>query len=125
MPHNPNIDDKFIKNLGLLLADVAATNNIAVGDIITISALIHDIFAGVLPPKKLTESISDTCGLDPKLVYKIVNTVKEGFLDKYKKELGEMYISQGGYFTDAKEQSPKPRETTPQLDGNIVNLRGQ
>jgi len=89
-----------------------------------INIAVIQIFSGSLPPKILSDTLKNWLRIDVKTSFTLSQHLIENLVSRYQDILTKQFGS--GYFSPAGEgQTRKPRETTPQLDGNIVNLRGQ
>ncbi len=119
-----SLGTEFTPKLGMAVFHIAAENNLDIDPMLSLSVALNDVFDGKLPPKKLGEELQARCNLDEKKAFQVLSSTKEIFLDEYRAFLNELYKDSGGYFKDASDQGPtKPSDTTPKLDGNIVNLR--
>ena len=117
-------DELYSDKLGRLLTDLAVNYDLSASQVLKLSGMVHQIYEGALPPKQLVSTLQAECLVDDRLALRITDNLRSSFFDAHKAFLAELYRGNGGYFQDTTQNKLKPRETTPQLDGNIVNLRG-
>ena|SRR3989338_1448549 len=82
------------------------------------------VFTGDIPPREMAGYFERWLNINQTTSFKLAQHITENLVNKYRDYLTKQFGT--GYFSPAGDvETKKPRETTPQLDGNIVNLRGQ
>lgn len=87
-----------------------------------VDLVVVQVFTGEIPPRDVAKYLSDWLRIDPKNAFRAAQHITENLINKQKDYLTNHFGT--GYFSPAGDaEVKKPRETTPKLDGNIVNLR--
>lgn len=80
------------------------------------------VFTGDIPPRELTSIIAKWAPMNEKRAFRIAQHIVENLINHQRDYLVKKFGS--AYFASASNLATRrPRDTSPKLDGNIVNLK--
>ena len=107
-----------------VITNAMSTGGVPDGQRDLVDLVVVQVFTGDIPPRSIADYLERWLRLEEKIAFRVAQTLIENLINKQKGYLVKQFGT--GYFSPAGDvEIKKPRETTPQLDGNIVNLRGQ
>lgn len=138
-PTTPNIDKLYFDKVRSFPAELYSklytpevtgviTNAMVVANVpkssrVNINLAVMQVFTGDVPPRELHKLIAQWCPLDEKQAYTIAQLITEQLVNKHREYLVNTFGP--SYFSpDPSAPAKKPADTTPKLDGNVVNLKG-